>query len=110
MNGNNVGVSDYGGGRSASDVRARALLGMIRKKIELKTALSIETGKIMTAMAALSAEESADLMNLLAAEGADLDADVEALRTAVSQIVKEEAQAAGVQPMNKGASKILQTR
>ena len=110
MSDDDVGISGYHGRRPGKLVQAIA--SMVRRKVELRTMLALETSRIEAAMSRLNSEDVADLLSLLNAENTHIDADLEKIKIDAARIAREDAQAIGVRPMkveiNRATSKVLQ--
>ena len=70
----NIGTGPYSGGAVRSN--AATVLQVIRRKIELKTQLALETSRLETLLPTLTPEENAEVRAALAKDAAALDADV----------------------------------
>lgn len=106
---NAVGIADYRAGAAPS--RASLLLQAIRKRIELKAALALESARIEAMLPTLSESEIAEVRAALANDDARLDDDVAALQEQAADLAAEAAAARSAKgisvPLSKTASRIL---
>ena len=105
----NIGTGPYSGGAVRS--KSATVLQVIRRKIELKTQLALETSRLETLLPTLSPEENAEVRAALAADDAQLDQDVAALAREANRLAREAAAAKAIRPLSvtlsKAASGIL---
>ncbi len=104
----NIGVGHYS---EVSRSRAATVLQAIRRKIELRAALEVETSRIEAMLPTLTEAENAELRAALASDDARLDQDMIALAAETSRLASEAAAAKNITPMkvqlSRTASKLL---
>ena len=102
------GLSAY---RHAAPSRAVIVFAALKRKVELRAALEVETARIFAALPTLTESEFGELRALMETFDADVDADVAALQTEAARLAREAAAARTIKPLavpiSKTASRIL---